>query len=624
MQDSWLDEELTGGKKEDFMVSSNINQNAVPEQTIGSRPPPPVPTIKKSTTVIKGEFPIVKEVDSDEGEDDLQIDRKPAKQQVVVDVGGKSSTTLNPARPSEPNQGRQPESARAPPKPNDPNLAIRKKIFKYNLAAIILAVISSSVIVFCFARAYKGFDQSYFPFDSIKASWGKEFIIDIKQKAAAAKECPTNYVPAFNYVWPGSIEGCDCSKSTGQDKSVYRVKCTAAQLTAACKNSVSIDPKNLTKWRDSKTTSEFLCVKRMRGISMNTTILLADTANRKCKAGHKVCPPPSDNPLDDDFGRRACIPEKEECPISKLRIAPCDRLPDNTGCFSKRPQEKLDGGMCLFSSDHCGSHPLTDISIGEQGICRHEKDQQIGSNHTDYSLLRVQRKPCENSENSFKFDDLAQKDVLDRNGINLADIGLYSDNVENHNFSLFTVAPHRWVWQHRDEMDLKLIFENQKYISRLEDYHSKGITFFSIALVVFIIASPVLFYFENKNPYLYKENRFLLYAKYMVQWFFKLAAIPVIALLLKYNSDIWVKFKTYGQAQFSNSIENAKIASMAKSLEVGVYGYDRVALWVAISTIIIDIYLLVGICKMEQKKLLQEDMDLDVSMVGDGIELEAK
>jgi len=362
----------------------------------------------------------------------------------------------------------------------------------------------------------------------------------------------------------------------------------------------------------------------MSGISMNTTILLADTANRKCKSGHKVCPPPSDEPMKDDFGRRVCIPENQECPISQLRIAPCDKLVDDTECFRKRPQEKLDGGMCLFSSNHCGTHPLTDISIGEEGVCRHEKDQQIGSNHTDYSLLRAQRKPCENSENSFKFDVLTQKDVLDRNGINVADIGLYSDNLDNNYFSLYTIAPHRWVWQHRDEMDLKLIFENQKFILRLENYHSKGITFFSIGLFVFLIASPILFYFENKNPYLYKENRFLLYGKYLVQWFFKLAAIPVIGLILKYNLDIWVKFKKYGEAQFSNSIENAKIASMAKSLEVGVYGYDRVAFWVAGATIVIDIYLLACICKMEQKKLLQEDMDLDVSIVGDGIELEGK
>jgi hypothetical protein len=624
MQDSWLEDELTGGKKEDFMTSSNINQSGVPEPNTASRPPPPAPVIMKSTIATPGGFPAVKEVDSDEGEDDLQIDRKPTKTPVIVDEAGKSSAKVTPAPQSEPQHGRESEPARAPPKPNDPNLEMRKKIFKYNLAAIILAVISSSVIVFCFVKAFKGFDQSYFPFDSIKASWGKEFIIDIKQKAAATKECPTNYVPAFNYAWPGSVEGCDCSKATGTDKGIYRVKCTAAQITAACKNSVAVEPKNFTKWRDSRATNEYLCVKRMPGISMNTTILLADTVNRKCQAGHKVCPPPSDEPLKDDFSRRACIPENQECPISQLRIAPCGNLPDNTQCFSKRAAEKLDGGMCLFSSNHCGTHPLTDISIGEEGICRHEKDQQIAANHTDYSLLRAQRKPCDNSENIFKFDGLTQKDLLDRNGINVADIGLYGDNVENYNFSLYTVAPHKWVWQHRDEMDLRLIFENQKYILRLENYHSKGITFFSLGLLVFLVASPILFYYENKKPYLYRENRFLLYAKYLVQWFFKLAAIPVIALILKYNSDIWVKFKTYGEAQFSNSIENAKIASMAKSLEVGVYGYDRVALWVAIATIIVDIYLLVGICKMEQKKIQQEDMDLDASMVGDGVELEAK
>lgn len=625
MQDSWLEAEIVGKKDEDFMHSSNINKSALPSEPIGSRPLPPNPVMKQSTMIGGGSFPAVKEIDSDEGEDDLQIDKKPSKAPAVA-IGNNQGggTTISTNKPST-SSARPSEHQSSFPKPNDPNAVMKKKIFKYNLAAIILGIISSAVILFCFSNAYKAFDQAYFPFESIKTSWSKEFIVDIVQKAQAGAACPANYQPALNYKWPGSVEGCDCSKSTISDKGVYKVGCSQTQKDAGCAISKAVEPKNLTKWRDSKLTSEYLCVKRMPNLSMNTTIFNADIKNRACLKGYKVCPPPSDEPLKDEFGRRVCIPESEpECPISQLKIAPCGKAPDNTGCYNRLKEVQIDGGQCIHLSNHCGNYALTDLVIGEEGVCRHENDEQIGANHTDYPLLRSQRTRCDNSENAFKLDALPQKDILDRNGIIVTDVGKYGDNIENHFFTLYMMAPHRWVWAHRDKDDLKMIMENQKYIMRLENYHSRAIGFFTIGLIVFIIGSPILFYLENKNPSLYKDNRFLLYGKYLIQWFFKLSAIPVIAVILKFNSDIWVKFKQFGESQFSNPTENGKIASMAKSIETGIYGFDRIALWVAVSTIMVDIYLLVCICKMEQKKLQQEDMDLDTTLVGEGIELEKK
>lgn len=622
MQDSWLEAELGGKKDDDFMHSSNVNKSALPSEPIGSRPPPPNPVLKQSTVVGVGSFPAVKEIDS-EGEDDLQIDKRPEKTPEKLDNNQGGGNVVATAKIS--TSIRPPENHKPEPKPNDPNTIMKQKIFKYNLAAIILGILSSAVILFCFSNAYKAFDQAYFPFESIKTSWSKEFIVEIQQKADAAAACPPNFQPALNYKWPGSLEGCDCSKSTAANKGIFKVKCTPEQKTAGCADSVATEPKNLTKWRDSKANKEFLCVKRMPNLSMNTTIYKADIKSRSCVKGYKVCPPPSDEPLKDEFGRRVCIPESEpECPISQVKIAPCGKAPDNTSCFTKIKEVPIDGGLCIHLSNHCGTYPLTDLVIGEEGVCRHEKDEQIGTNHTDYALLRSQRTKCDASENSVKVDAIPQKDILDRNGINVASIGQYGDNIEGHFFSLYAMSPHRWVWAHRDPDDLKMIIENQKYITRLENYHSRAIGFFAVGLFVFVIGSPIMFYFEHKKPGLYRENRFLLYGKYLVQWFFKLSAIPVIAVILKFNSDIWIKFKQFGDLQFSNPTENTKIASMAKSLEVGIYGFDRIALWVAVSTIMVDIYLLVCICKMEQKKLQQEDMDLDASLVGDGVELEEK
>src|SRR3990167_3347322 len=466
MQESWLEQELAGGKKDEFMKSSNVNLSAIPGESIGNRAAPPNPLNKQSTIVGPGSFPAVKEIDSDEGEDDLQIDKKPTNPANVPTKGSQGTTSTNEHAKQESQPSRATEPPKSNPKVKDPNEAMKKFIFKYNLAAIILGIVSSTLILFCFSSAYKGFDQTYFPFQAIKDSWRKDFILEITQKTAAMAACPVGFTPALNYQWPGSVEGCDCSKATGSDKSVSKTKCTDAQNTAGCKTSASVAPQNLTKWRDSK--DEYLCVSRMTNVSMNTTILEADIKTKKCNKGFKVCPPPGDDLSKEDFGRRVCVPERyTECPISRMRILPCNLPAPEPTCFN-RTVVKVASEMRIYTYTHCASHPTIDLSIGEDSLCRHELVEQIAANHTDYPLLRKQRSRCDQSENAFELDKLPQEEVFTKNGINLADLGLYSENVKTFNFSLFTVAPQKWVWEHRDKDDLKLIFENEKFISRLE------------------------------------------------------------------------------------------------------------------------------------------------------------
>ena len=100
-----------------------------------------------------------------------------------------------------------------------------------------------------------------------------------------------------------------------------------------------------------------------------------------------------------------------------------------------------------------------------------------------------------------------------------------------------------------------MIFNNRRQIKTLEGYHKNAIYFFIFGLVIFAVLSPAFFYFENIKPDLYKQNRLLMYLKYMMMWFYKIMAVPVTLLLMKYNIDIWSNFKKYADAQFSTPYE---------------------------------------------------------------------
>ena len=179
---------------------------------------------------------------------------------------------------------------------------------------------------------------------------------------------------------------------------------------------------------------------------------------------------------------------------------------------------------------------------------------------------------------------------------------------------------HKWVWPHRLQSDLNNIFNNRQQIEALEGYHKNAIYFFIFGLVIFAVISPAFFYFENVKPDLYRQNRLLMYLKYMLMWFYKIMAVPVTLLLMKYNIDIWSKFKTYADAQFSTAYENKRIQEMSHSLERGIYHWDRIALWVAVGTICIDVIILTMICKSESKKIRVDEVDLNQSLA-DGVEM---
>lgn len=610
MEESWFDREVQKNENEGFERTNSLRK----DRGIGA-------SIIESNTGPQARM--IEEEDSEEeyDDEDLNIDRPnvvPPKERDMsmsreLDIQNISIEKESPIQPLE----IMPEKPKRP----DPNQKMTKKVFTLNLIGVIIGFISSSLLLYFFYRAYKSFAKDYFPFESIREVWGYN---SIKQIAISINgKCPSDaYKPILHYDWPGLNEGCDClNNNGGLNKKVFSGACSADQKAKGCIESKPMDGKEIMGWKD---ISNFLCVERFPDINMERMILNSDPSQPKCKPGFQMCPPAPVDPKSGKpiFSWAMCVPESmTHCPITLIKMAKCNENPD-TNCFTDKLETvtKLFNDMCLWQSRRCGLGPISTLAVGEDAICRHLNDYQISEKHDDYPLLRKLRSKCLANPDTEMIDTMPQSQYLTQSGVVLKDAKGFEEHIKTLNYSLFSVYNTKWKWNHRHTDDIYLVFNNKAFIERLEHYHAEALEFFGIYVAICLIVAPALFYFEFKNPEMYRYNRILLCAKYSILWFFKIAAVPVVALLLKLNNDISKKFKDFGDAEFSNDYENRKMQQLAEAMEKGVYTWDKYALWLSCIVIVVDGILMYMTCTAEKYKIKTEDIDMDQSLA-DGVEI---
>lgn len=550
----------------------------------------------------------------DNVEDELDIDRIQTAKKAADEEEG--DNTLNDTQ----NAGNETILAQASSKQKKtkkvetPGMRNRKSLMRWNFLSVCFGALVSLALLFLFYKGFKCFSNEVFPHQSIEEAWKDDVIYDIKNSVKG--KCPEKAEPALNYQWPGTVEGCDCMAANPPSKEVRKGKCSKADLSKGCTVSPPSKAVNFTKWKEN---DEF-CLLREKGVSMDTMIFNSvPDEEGKCKEGFKICPPEAHD-LETKkkvFSWSMCVPKTlERCPISSIMIASCKTNP-NTECYSGENGDSIKlnkEDVCLYKSWTCGRGPIARIAMDEDTVCRHEADQQISENHTEYPLSQKPRKRCLVNTNAVKVDSDKQEDVLKRFKVPYDKIGHYKENIQKHNYSLFYVNYNRWVWKHRKPLDVELVFQNKKKMDELQKHHSEGIEFFLIGLFVFVIVAPVLLWFESRSADFYRERKILLLGKYLLMWFFKITAIPVIALIMMYNTQIWKKFAEFSKSRFSNAFENHKIHQMSKTIEEGPHFWDQLALYVACSALVVDLILIAIICRLEKAKMHHEDLDLEETL----------
>lgn len=507
------------------------------------------------------------------------------------------------------------------PKELSQDEVIRRKVVRLNWISVALGVVSCIVIATCLLLAYGSFERKFFPFQGIRESWSNELILDIQTSIGNA--CPSGTKPAAGYDWPGAFEGCDCRKITKPGpKTVTRGKCSASMKSNGCVDSPSVEQIKLVKWRDP----DVLCVRRLAGVTFENS-LLNSQSDGQCKEGFKRCIPIDKLPQiggSPDYSRSLCIASNLECPISDVRVSPCQVNPDAT-CFQDTVAGKIELGNneCLWKTKVCGPGPISRLAFSEESLCRLERETQIAKNHVEHPLIRAPRSQCDVSENGFAIDRMAMSNFLLLTSPLPHTISYYKEETDANFFSLFKVYYTRWKSDHRTALDVDLVFNNQSFIERLEKYHWNAFTFVVIGLIVLGGLTPGLLVLEGRFPHLYTGNAVLLSLKYLLIWFFKIAPIPILMLLRKFNMDLFGKFNLFSNASFSNIYENGKIKEVAHSLEKGIFLYDTIAFYTSLVLVLVDIILIVMICASEKTRIKREELDMNESL-GQLMEMETK
>ncbi len=464
-------------------------------------------------------------------------------------------------------------------------------------------------IMICLVLAYKSFNKKFFHFDVIQESWRKEAVLDFKM--AVNGTCPTNYTEAMSFVWPGAAEGCDCTENTGEfRKAVYRSKCVGDMVSRGCHPSPNLESRLMQKWR----FPEAICELRANGVNMETMVNRSLAANNDCAEGFMLCPP---SPTGAETGKTdhawsMCVPRSlGRCPITEVRLSKCSFNP-NPACFKPTPEDKLplngtEAGDCLWKSHTCGRGPINQLAMGEYSLCRKEKDHQIAPGHQDNPLLKKTRKPCLANENTVLIDSESQKQVFENNNVPFKLVRGFEREIEHLSFNLYQVYYTKWAWDTRDPSDVDLVFNNRLHIEKLEDLHKTSIMYFTFSVFIFVFVAPALVHFEYEHEDLYEEFPQLRVGAFLVKWFFRLSAVPVIHMITRYNEAIWRKYRQYSASGFSNEYENGRISEISQSLESGIYIFDRVALWIAVTAILAEVVLLVLIWVENRRLSLRGD-----------------
>ena len=153
--------------------------------------------------------------------------------------------------------------------------------------------------------------------------------------------------------------------------------------------------------------------------------------------------------------------------------------------------------------------------------------------------MKFNRTECRPNENTVLLDTVKQFILMNHTGIPYKAIRGYEEDISSYSFGLYQVYYTKWAWEHRDPIDVNLVFNNRLMLEKLEDLHKTSIMYLSFSVFIFVFVSPILLHFEGLYPDLYTEYPILRFGKPVLTWYFRLSVIPVILLITNYNSDIW-------------------------------------------------------------------------------------
>ncbi|CAD8165972.1 unnamed protein product [Paramecium pentaurelia] len=214
-------------------------------------------------------------------------------------------------------------------------------------------------------------------------------------------QCPSQYEPLFNYQWPGTFVGCDCTQNL-PSKSTFNIteltnnfhkykQCDQHELDKGCKQLYEIQEKKLTLLNDNNYSKPFLlCAKRNQNISLRYNFTYCQLINKTiCGSGVLTY----------------CLPPEVECPISEIGFT-SDLNYQNLKLKNDPKYGKIfnvSNQLQFYYTKNQSLIPISQVQITEtENICKLNSENNISPNRSDYYLMKIQRQPCQEYDSQFK------------------------------------------------------------------------------------------------------------------------------------------------------------------------------------------------------------------------------
>ncbi|CAD8063708.1 unnamed protein product [Paramecium sonneborni] len=203
-----------------------------------------------------------------------------------------------------------------------------------------------------------------------------------------SSQCPKEYENLFEYNWPGTNFGCDCSKILKEknNQTLFNYMCNETLLNRGCKPLYEIKEKKLNKLNDNSFSKPFiLCSKRRQGVSLRYNFSYCQEQEKTiCGSGSFTY----------------CLPKNVDCPISQIGF---------TQQFNQQQNSQYDkifkvsNGLYFYYIKNQTLMPISQIQMTETSqVCKQNSLNNISPNRSDYFLMKIRRKPCLDNDTQFK------------------------------------------------------------------------------------------------------------------------------------------------------------------------------------------------------------------------------
>ena len=205
--------------------------------------------------------------------------------------------------------------------------------------------------------------------------WNNDLISRFTTSPSEANLQPNEYLDKWQFKYPGTVLGCYCTSSSSRRNvraGVFQGECNRNQTIMGCKLVSPTSAVQMPVWAQNYTITY---VVKYTNSSYNTlrTNMKSDGT---CVEGFKLC---------SDF----CVPATwKSCPVTRIQIG--ETNPDPT-LYTQATEYQ---GFNVYYGNDNNSRVITDITLGEYGICISNQTMASTPGRTPYPLVNTDYASC--------------------------------------------------------------------------------------------------------------------------------------------------------------------------------------------------------------------------------------